>query len=73
MGQPSCADYIFLFFAWFLCRIVEFDTVDEAARAINSLSGSEIEGRKIFIREVKIRGEEQIKDIHDGKSRETKT
>jgi RNA recognition motif-containing protein len=34
--------------------IVEFDTVEDAARAINELSGKEIAGRKIFIREVRV-------------------
>ena len=33
------------------CAVVEFDSIAEAARAINQLNNSEIHGRKIFIRE----------------------
>ena len=33
------------------CAVVEFDSVEEAGRAINELNNAEIHGRKIFIRE----------------------
>ena len=33
------------------CAIVEFASVDDAARAINECSNQEIAGRKIFLRE----------------------
>jgi RNA recognition motif-containing protein len=34
------------------CGIVEFDTVEEAQKAIDELNDTELEGRKVFIREV---------------------
>ena len=33
------------------CAVVEFDSIEEAGRAINELNNAEIHGRKIFIRE----------------------
>eukprot|EP01117_Protostelium_nocturnum_P002179 TRINITY_DN12816_c0_g1_i1.p1 TRINITY_DN12816_c0_g1~~TRINITY_DN12816_c0_g1_i1.p1 ORF type:complete len:274 (-),score=104.28 TRINITY_DN12816_c0_g1_i1:208-966(-) len=33
------------------CGIVEFETVEEASKAIDSMNGTELDGRKVFVRE----------------------